>query len=139
MWSEDANPEISRTLDNASSYFGLGVIEGQTRIGGEANKNYVVKTPSGKFVLKVILEHPIEDVVAEVAFLKRLKESDFPSSSYVTSQEGSAIYQDQGQVVLALPKLEGYDQTRKLSEDELKNLPDAIRFAGLTQCAWRLL
>ena len=35
--------------------------------------------------------------------------------------------------------VKGYTQERKLTDDELKYLPDALRYACLVQCAWRFL
>ena len=106
-WETDANPEISRMLNGAVEYFGLGIAQSHTRVGGDANKNYSLETSSGSYILKVILEHPIEDIETEIDYLKRIQEFNFPSSSYVRSQSGSSIYQDQDQMVLVLPKLDG--------------------------------
>lgn len=111
-WETDDSPEISKILGNASEYFGLGGVQNQSRIGGEANKNYNVQTASGDFIFKVILEHPLEDVETEIAYLKKIKEFNFPSSSYVSTPTGSSIYQEQGQMILALPKLDGHQPER---------------------------
>lgn len=111
-WEKDANPEISKTLEAVSEYFGLGAVQNQSRIGGEANKNYIVQTSAGEFIFKVILEHPLEDVETEIAYLKKIKEFNFPSSFYISPPTGSSIYQERDQMILALPKLDGHQPER---------------------------
>lgn len=94
-------------LETISRYFGLGHVLEAQRVGGHANKNYVVTTPQGAFVLKLLLNHPRADLELEQSYLNRLEASAFPAAYYLQSPSGSFCYQDEQLLAVALPKKEG--------------------------------
>ena len=96
-----------RQLETISHYFGLGRVLSANRLDGYANKNYVVTTPMGAFVLKILLNHPRADLEQEQRYLKRLEEHAFPAAYYLQSPHGSFCYQDEQILAVVLNKKDG--------------------------------
>ena len=96
-----------KQLETISHYFGLGPVLSANRLGGHANKNYVVTTPMGAFVLKILLNHPRVDLEQEQRYLKRLEEYAFPAAYYLQSPHGSFCYQDEQILAVVLNKKDG--------------------------------
>lgn len=110
-WEVDEGSKLAGTFQATAEFFGLGNVLDSRRVGGNANKNYQIITDKGDFVFKVILEHPLEDLKTEIVYLERLKESAFPATYYLPSLNGSQIFQHDGQVLVAMPKLNGENPT----------------------------
>jgi Ser/Thr protein kinase RdoA (MazF antagonist) len=94
-------------LETISRYFCLGHVLEAQRMGGHANKNYVVTTPQGAFVLKILLNHPRAVLEQEQIYLKRLEEYAFPAAYALQTPHGSFCYQDEHLLAIALQKKEG--------------------------------
>ena len=91
-----------------SSYFELGLVISQQRIGGNANENYLVTTEEGVFIFKNLLNHPLEVLQQEMIFLQRLKEHAYPAGYYLSSPHGPSFYQDQNILAIVQRKLAGH-------------------------------
>jgi len=94
-------------LEAISSYFGLGSVLSQQRIGGHANENYLVTTEAGEFIFKRILNYPLDVLQQEMIYLQRLKEHAYPAAYYLSSPQGPSFYQNQNMVVVVQRKLAG--------------------------------
>jgi Ser/Thr protein kinase RdoA (MazF antagonist) len=95
-------------LETIASYFGLGSIRSQQRIGGHANENYLVTTETGEFIFKLLLNHPLEDLQQEITYLQRLKDHTYPAAYYLSAPHGSPFYQDENILVVVQRKLAGH-------------------------------
>ena len=96
-----------KVLEIIARYFGLGRVLEAQRLGGHANKNYLVTTPQGEFVLKILLNHPRAVLKQEQIYLKRLQEHTFPAAYTLLSPHGSFLYQDDHLLAIAFQKKEG--------------------------------
>ena len=94
-------------LDAISSYFGLGSVLSQQRVGGHANENYLVKTELGEFVFKLLLNHPLEDFQQELTYLQLLEKHSYPAAYYLPSPHGTSFYQDGAVIAVVMRKKEG--------------------------------
>ena len=97
-----------KQLEAISSYFELGPVRSQQRVGGNANENYLVTTVSGEFVFKLLLNHPLEDLQQELVYLQRLKDHTYPAAYYLPSPRGPAFYQDGDVLAVVQKKQEGH-------------------------------
>ncbi|HEY5003826.1 MAG TPA: phosphotransferase [Ktedonobacteraceae bacterium] len=95
-------------LEVISSYFGLGPVLLQQRIGGHANENYLVTTASGEFIFKLLLNHPLEDLQQEMIYLQRLKDHAYPAAYYLPSPHGPSFYQNQNILAVVQRKQAGH-------------------------------
>ena len=94
-------------LETIAHYFGLGQVLEAQRLGGQANLNYLVTTPRGAFVLKILLNHSRAVLEQEQIYLNRLEEHAFPAAYYLKAPNGSLCYQDEHLLAVALQKIEG--------------------------------
>lgn len=102
------NDDTQRQLETISLYFDLGQVLSTKRLGeGYANKNYIVTTTTGEFVIKIVLNHTQAELGQEQTYLKRLAEHAFPATYYLLSPHGSFCYQDEHILAVALHKKEG--------------------------------
>lgn len=106
-WEKDEGLQLRDTFQDAADYFSIGSIEDTKRVGGNANKNYFITTDKGKYVFKKIIEHPIEDLQSEIAYLERLRDHNLPAAFYLSPQGLSPIYKRGDQTIVVLPRLEG--------------------------------
>jgi Ser/Thr protein kinase RdoA (MazF antagonist) len=95
-------------LEVISSYFGLGPVLSQQRIGGHANENYLVTTETGEFIFKLLLNHPLEVLQKEMIYLQRLKDHAYPVAYYLPSPHGPSFYQNQNILAVVQRKLAGH-------------------------------
>ncbi len=91
-----------------SSYFELGPVLSQQRVGGNANENYLVTTEEGEFIFKNLLNYPLEVLQQEMIFLQRLKDYAYPAAYYLSSPRGPSFYQDQNILAVVQRKLAGH-------------------------------
>src|SRR5262249_6206767 len=105
-WFTDEN-EVPKQLEAIAQYFGLGQIHSAIRLGGYANKNYLLTTSVGNFVVKILLNHKRTDLEQEFLYLKKLEEHQFPAAYYLPSPHGSFLYQNDELLAAVLPKKEG--------------------------------
>lgn len=85
---------MHKTLNKICSFFDLGESTGFSRAPGDANANYFVQTPSGRYLIKIIQEqHSEEDKKIEQQYLERLEEHNFPTASYLSNPQGKIVYQ----------------------------------------------
>ena len=110
-WETDEGPKLRNTFDQAANFFEVGQIIDTKRVGGNANKNYVVTTDQGDYVFKLIIEHPRKDLEDEIQFLERLAQYNFPASYYQKSPQGNSIYESNGDLIVSMPKLNGENPT----------------------------
>src|ERR1700738_2683578 len=94
-------------LEAISSYFALGSVREQQRVGGHANENYLVTTELGEFVFKLLLNHPLRVFQQELIYLQRLEEHGYPVAYYLSSPHGTSFYQDGNVLAVVLRKKDG--------------------------------
>ena len=102
-------------LTAISSYFELGPVLSQQRVGGNANENYLVTTKEGEFLFKNLLNHPLEVLQQEMIFLQRLKGHAYPAAYYLPSPHGPSFYQNQNILVVVQRKLAGHIPERSVA------------------------
>jgi Ser/Thr protein kinase RdoA (MazF antagonist) len=101
------NDNIQKQLENIALYFGLGQVLSIKRLEGYANKNYIVTTTTGEFIVKIVLNRTRVELEQEQIFTKRLEEHAFPAAYYLQSPHGSLCYQDENILAVVLEKKEG--------------------------------
>jgi Ser/Thr protein kinase RdoA (MazF antagonist) len=101
------NDNTQKQLESIALYFNLGQILSVKRLAGYANKNYIVTTTTGEFIIKIVLNRTRVELEQEQIFTKRLKEYAFPAAYYLQSPHGSLCYQDENILAVVLQKKEG--------------------------------
>jgi Ser/Thr protein kinase RdoA (MazF antagonist) len=105
-------------LETISSYFGLGSVLSQQRIGGHANENYLVTTEAGEFIFKLLLNHPLEDLQQEIIYLQILKDNAYPAAYYLPSHHGPLFYQNGNILAVVQKKLAGHIPERSAAVNQ---------------------
>src|SRR5581483_4892991 len=105
-WLDDP-ANLQAILTTTTTYFGLGAPLSWQRTTGNANKNYFVTTDKGEFLIKLLLNHPREDVEKELVYLQRLQQHGFPAAYYLAAPDGSLFYQYENTPIAVQPKLPG--------------------------------
>jgi len=104
---------------HSASEFDLGKVKEIQRIGGNANENYFVVTTKGEFIIKIIVEHPKENVEKEVEYIERLKAHKFPIVLYHKLPSGKHILEFNDVIVVVLEKIKGDSPKVTLENIEL--------------------
>ncbi len=97
---------INETIKDIVNFFDLGEVLDVVRLNGNANDNYDVMTEKGSYIVKIISEHPKEDVETELLYLDRLKEYDFSGAYYIQNSSGECVYSKGNILAVALLKIE---------------------------------
>jgi homoserine kinase type II len=105
-WQNDP-ANLQALLTTTTTHFDLGTLLSWSRTSGNANKNYFVTTDKGEFLIKLLLNHPREDVEKELAYLQRLQQHAFPASYYLAAPDGSLYYLYEDTPVAVQQKLPG--------------------------------
>jgi homoserine kinase type II len=122
-WNEGV-ADLEKLVERAATFFDLGAVKRVDRLGGNANKNYVIVADSGEYVCKFIVEHPIENLLSEVRYLDRIREYSFPAGYYLAAEDGSRIFQAEDVLVVMLPLLAG--QCPALNETSVRRVGEAL-------------
>ncbi|HEY2791125.1 MAG TPA: phosphotransferase [Micromonosporaceae bacterium] len=94
-------------LNDIAAAYGLGEVLGHRRMGG-TNDNYAITTPSGAYLCKIIVNMPIDDILAGLPFLRRLEEYGFSEAVfYLRTPDGRTALQTPDYAAVVLPFLEG--------------------------------
>jgi homoserine kinase type II len=98
----------SNLLHDAVNFFHLGnPISMEAISEGLANRNFLVTTESGQFVIKDLLIHTPEEIELEMVYLERLIANNFPAPAYIQSVNGERIFLQSGHILVAQKKLDG--------------------------------
>ncbi|MGH2517422.1 MAG: phosphotransferase [Ktedonobacterales bacterium] len=91
-----------------AAYFGLGTVLEHQRVPNCTNQNYLVTTSNGEYLVKIIINTTLEDVLAGLPFLQRLAEQGFRSTAYyLPSPRGDVAYDSADCKAVVLRKLPG--------------------------------
>jgi len=94
-------------LPAVTGYFGLGAPLSTVRAGG-TNENYVVRTPEGTYLCKVLRNVGADDLLQGEPFLRRLESHGFPySHAYLRTADGEMVYRGPDADAVMLPYLDG--------------------------------
>ena len=98
----------SDLLQDAVNFFHLGIPLSMEPINeGLGNRNFLVTTNSGEFVIKEGLFHPLEDIKLEMVYLDRLLAHNFPVPSYFQGMNGGKIFRKSDRIFWAQKKVGG--------------------------------
>lgn len=101
-----------RTLDAKlaaiANHFDLGQALNRRRIAHSTNQNYLVRTTSGEYLFKIIVNTTLEDVLNGLPFLQRLEQQQFGKTAYyLTAPSGEVAYHSPDCDAVVLRKLPG--------------------------------
>lgn len=85
-------------LQAIASFFDVGTIQDVSRAGGpsNANANFFVKTETGTYLIKIILEtYGLQDKLQELAYIQHLKAAGIPVAELLSTPDGRYVYQDE--------------------------------------------
>jgi homoserine kinase type II len=98
----------SNLLQDAVNFFQLGIpLSMEPFLEGLGNRNFLVKTSKGEYVIKEGLFHPLEDIKLEMVYLDRLLAHNFPVPPYFQGIDGGKIFQKSGRIFWAQKKVGG--------------------------------
>jgi len=104
----DVDETIVDLLSRACAFFALGELSRIDPITeGLANRNFIVSTPKGQFVLKEALIHTPQEIEQEISYLEHLAAHHFPVPQYLKGPAGSHILCIDEKLLLAQEKLSG--------------------------------
>ncbi len=112
-------------LPEVCAFYGLGALRNVKCAGGCANHNMVVHTGTGRFFVKFVIEHSLDDLTAEMRFLNRISAAGFWCPGYLQNQYGEQVFRCKGHVVVVLPYLKVEVKT-VVSPDMLSQLGRAL-------------
>jgi homoserine kinase type II len=91
-----------------AAHFALGEIRSYSQISQGTNHNYLVITPQGEYLFKMIVNTTIEDILHGMPFLERLEACGFTATAYyLKSPRGEVAYQSADANAVVLRKLPG--------------------------------
>ena len=97
-----------KLLHQTCEFFGLGdPLEIEPVTQGLANRNFIVTTGKGQYVVKDALIHTPQEIEQEIAYLERLKLHEFPAPLYLKSVNGSYFYCPDGHTFVVQEKVTG--------------------------------
>jgi homoserine kinase type II len=105
-WLNDP-ANLHALLTATITHFELGTLLSWSRTSGNANKNYFVTTDKGEFLIKLVLNHPREDIEKELTYLQRLQQHAFPAAYYLAAPDGSLYYLYENTPIAVQSKLPG--------------------------------
>jgi len=98
----------SDLLQDAVNFFHLGIPLSMEPINeGLGNRNFLVTTNSGQFVIKEALIHTPEEIKLEMIYLDRLLAHNFPAPPYLQGMNGEKIFQKSSHIIVAQKKFGG--------------------------------
>lgn len=98
----------SNLLQDAVKFFQFGIpLSMEPFLEGLGNRNFLVTTNSGEFVIKECLFHPLEDIKLEMVYLDRLLAHNFPVPSYFQGVNGGKIFRKSDRIFWAQKKVGG--------------------------------
>lgn len=98
----------SNLLQDAVKFFQLGIpLSMESIIEGLGNRNFLVTTNSGQFVIKEAMSNTPEEIKLEMAYLDRLLAHNFPVPPYLQGMDGGKIFQKSSHIILAQKKIGG--------------------------------
>jgi len=97
----------SETLNYLSTEFSLGTIFSAKKIGGDANMNFKLVTSKGAFVVKLIKEYPLPELLHEGTYIKKLQKSNLPVTEYISTISGQLFIQKSNCIYTCQKWIEG--------------------------------
>jgi len=97
----------TKTLELICEFFGVGEPKRFKPAGGYANKNFEVDTGKGDYFFKIVQEHSIENLRAEIQYTCHLASTGFPCPSPIKNKDGDSIFRCAGNSVVVLPFIKG--------------------------------
>lgn len=108
MTQEAHDHNVKQKLADIARHFELGSITSTPRRAMGTNQNYFITTTRGQFLVKLIVNAPLEEIAQGLPYLDRLEEYDFPAAAYyIKAPDGSAIYENADICAVVLRKLKG--------------------------------
>ncbi|HYL44963.1 MAG TPA: phosphotransferase [Ktedonobacteraceae bacterium] len=108
MTQEVHDHNVKQKLADIARHFELGSITSTPRRAMGTNQNYFITTTRGQFLVKLIVNAPLEEIAQGLPYLDRLEEYDFPAAAYyIKAPDGSAIYENADTCAVVLRKLKG--------------------------------
>lgn len=93
-------------LHAIASFFHIGRLLEARWAGGYSNKNYVVTTDAGEFLVKFLFNQRV-DICKEIVYTTYLKQHGFPTVDYLVSPTGSLLWEVGGARAVVEKKLPG--------------------------------
>src|SRR5947209_3755209 len=99
---------VKQKLADIARHFELGSITSTPCRAMGTNQNYFITTTRGQFLVKLIVNAPLEEIAQGLPYLDRLEEYNYPAAAYyIKASDGSAIYKNADTGAVVLRKLKG--------------------------------
>src|ERR1700687_1871454 len=100
--------KVKQKLTDIARHFELGSITAPPRRAMGTNQNYFVTSTRGQFLVKLIVNAPLEEIAQGLPYLDRLEEYNYSAAAYyIKAPDGSAIYNNADTGAVVLRKLKG--------------------------------
>ena len=73
---------VKQKLADIARHFELGSITSTPRHAMGTNQNYFITTRQGQFLVKLIVNAPLEEIAQSLPYLDRLEEYNYPAAAY---------------------------------------------------------
>jgi len=95
-------------LHRAVNFFRLGRPVSMRSVSeGLANKNYLLETDGGQYLVKDVLIHTPNEIELEMEYLDHILKNNFPAPSYIRGIKGARIFLDSGHILVVQKKFNG--------------------------------
>jgi len=95
-------------LHRAVNFFRLGRPVSMRSVSeGLANKNYLLETDGGQYLVKDVLIHTPDEIELEMEYLDHILKNNFPAPSYIRGIKGARIFLDSGHILVVQNKFGG--------------------------------
>lgn len=97
----------SEIIVRACEFFDLGEFQQSNSTGGYANKNFEIQTDQGRYFVKFVVEHSIEELRLEASYVDRISSTEFPCPTYLKGANGSNVLHYNNNIIVVLPYIQG--------------------------------
>ena len=84
--------------------------------GGYANKNFHVVTDAGRYIVKFVIEHSIEELRSEALYVDQISSMRFPCPAYLKGTDGGNVFHFDSNIIVVLYYVQGEAQDTASAE-----------------------
>jgi homoserine kinase type II len=117
--------QFEQVLYELCEFFNLGDLQQYQGAGGYANNNFVAETVKGRYFVKFVLEHSIDELKTEANFLEMISKAGIPNPGLVRNREGNLAFQQDGIIAVVAPFLDG-EASGSVSQVQIAGFGDIL-------------
>jgi homoserine kinase type II len=117
--------QFEQALNVLCEFFDLGIPQKYEGAEGYANNNFVAETAKGRYFIKFVLEHSVDELKTEASFLETISKAGIPIPGLVRNREGQQVFQHDGIIAVVTPFLDG-KSSGSVSQVQIASIGDIL-------------